>query len=322
MDLITTFCEGFIDPRKRVCLLYLGSALVIGIFWLVLCQGKSFRDAVTVCLSKETWWSVSARQDYLLLFLNKVFSIIIANVWLSSTVATFAIFELLHEIMPARPHLDINPTVVVVLFTFSLFVLDDFTKYLVHWLLHNIRCLWAFHKVHHSATSLTPFTIFRTHPVEVLLFSARSAVVRAVLIATFIFFLGEGVDLLTVLGVNVALFAFHFLGSNLRHSHVYLPYWDWLERWLISPAQHQLHHSKDPQHHGKNLGIALAVWDRLGGTLMIAPRKGGLLFGFSNEEQKKIGTLKYVYLGSFLESFRNIYQPLCNFLYKRPVKNV
>ena len=113
--------------------------------------------------------------------------------------------------------MELNPSVVMALFTLCLFIFDDLTKYIVHWMLHNVPCLWAFHKVHHSALSLTPLTIFRTHPIEIFVFSMRSIAVRAGLIATFIFFFGEGVDLITVLGVNVGLFIFHLLGSNLRH---------------------------------------------------------------------------------------------------------
>lgn len=37
-----------------------------------------------------------------------------------------------------------------------------------------------------------------------------------------------------------------------------------LERWLISPAQHQLHHARDGER--CNDGTWLAVWDRLAGT--------------------------------------------------------
>ena len=89
-----------------------------------------------------------------------------------------------------------------------------------------------------------------------------------------------------MLGVNVGLLYFICWASNLRHSHIYISYWAWLEKWLISPAQHQLH-SADPNHHGTNLGITLAVWDRLCGTLLIAPKNLSLSFGFLGEEQNE-----------------------------------
>ena len=306
MDNFAIFYENFLDPSKRICLLYLGSALAISLIWLLVVERRTVREAIENCFSRQIWWSLTAKQDYLLFFLNKLFSVFIANAWLSSTVATFAVFEWLHTVIPFRPSSDLSPAVVMTLFTLGLFIFDDVTKYIVHWMLHNIPCLWAFHKVHHSAVSLTPLTIFRTHPIEILIFSLRSIAVRAILIASFIFVFGEGVDLITVLGVNVGLFIFHLLGSNLRHSHVYISYWAWLEKWLISPAQHQLHHSADPIHHGNNLGITLAVWDRLCGTLLIAPKNLSLSFGFEGEEQKRVATLRYVYLGSFLESLSGV----------------
>ncbi len=57
-----------------------------------------------------------------------------------------------------------------------------------------------------------------------------------------------------------------------------------MERWLISPAQHQLHHSDDPRHFGANLGATLAVWDRMAGTLITTTReRPPLTFGLGPE---------------------------------------
>ena len=267
MEFFTDFGGMFVDPKKRICLIYLISAIVIGVVWGAIVQKKPIVFTLKNLLSVDIWGSKSARLDYLLMFVNKIYFLLISNFWLSSTVVTFFIYESLHAILPAGLAVGADKILVVTLFTVAIFIMDDFTKYLVHWSLHNISILWIFHKVHHSATHLTPFTIFRTHPVEMLLFSARSIIVRSSIIAVFIFIFGDLVDLYTVLGVNIGLFVFNIIGSNLRHSHVYLKYWDWLELWLISPAQHQIHHSRDSEHHGKNLGVVLAIWDRLGGTL-------------------------------------------------------
>ena len=300
----------FVDPKKRICLIYLISALLIGVLWGAIVQKKPIFLTLKNCLSVDIWWSKSARLDYLLMFLNKIYFLLISNFWLSSTVVTFFIYEGLHTILPAGLAVGADKMLVVTLFTVAIFIMDDFTKYLVHWSLHNISILWIFHKVHHSATHLTPFTIFRTHPVEMLLFSARSIIVRSTMIAVFIFVFGDLVDLYTVLGVNIGLFVFNIIGSNLRHSHVYLKYWDWLELWLISPAQHQIHHSQDSEHHGKNLGVILAIWDRLGGTLFQAPSQASLTFGFGREEYVSADTIKYAYITSFKEAAAVILRPL------------
>jgi len=87
-----------------------------------------------------------------------------------------------------------------------------------------------------------------------------------VTIALFVGLFGSKVDLLTIYGVNVFGLVFHSLGSNLRHSHIPIRYPLVIERIFISPAQHQLHHSRDPQHFDCNFGVVLAIWDRLIGS--------------------------------------------------------
>ena len=57
-----------------------------------------------------------------------------------------------------------------------------------------------------------------------------------------------------------------------------------MERFFISPAQHQIHHSNEARHHDKNFGSALALWDLIGGTLYIPKRREVLSFGLSKTE--------------------------------------
>jgi sterol desaturase/sphingolipid hydroxylase (fatty acid hydroxylase superfamily) len=87
-----------------------------------------------------------------------------------------------------------------------------------------------------------------------------------------------------ILGANVFIFAFNVMGSNLRHSHVK---WSWgkhIEKWFISPLQHQIHHSRQVRFHDKNFGTALAIWDRLFGTLVLAEKNRFLVFGLDKGE--------------------------------------
>ena len=66
------------------------------------------------------------------------------------------------------------------LFTISYFVLDDLTKFITHALMHKIPLLWEIHKTHHSARVLTPMTIFRTHPLEGVIFVVRSSLTQGI----------------------------------------------------------------------------------------------------------------------------------------------
>ena len=76
-------------------------------------------------------------------------------------------------------------------FTISYFVLDDLTKFITHALMHKIPILWEIHKTHHSARTLTPITIFRTHPLEGVIFVIRSALTQGVVIALFFYIYGN-----------------------------------------------------------------------------------------------------------------------------------
>ena len=165
---------------------------------------------------------------------------------------------------PTAPEL--SPTLLTLLYSATLFVAWDASRFAVHWALHRVPLLWRFHQIHHSATVLTPLTYHRVHPVESLLYQGRGALVTGVVAGLFYWVFRGQAQPLTWLGVPALGLGLNMLVGNLRHSHVWLPYPAWMERWLISPAQHQVHHSADPEHFDKNFGTWLSVWDRLTGS--------------------------------------------------------
>ena len=149
--------------------------------------------------------------------------------------------------------------------------------------MHRSPLLWAFHQVHHSATTMTPFTVFRTHPIEGLLFSLRSAISQGIVIGLFAATFPQQISLFTVYGVLVSTYFFNLLGANLRHSTLPISYGKSIESVFISPAQHQLHHSLNPIHFDCNFGVTLAVWDRLFGTLRYGDDHQEIQFGVAGK---------------------------------------
>jgi sterol desaturase/sphingolipid hydroxylase (fatty acid hydroxylase superfamily) len=152
------------------------------------------------------------------------------------------------------------------------FLASDASRFAVHWALHRVPWLWAFHQVHHSAEVMTPLTFHRIHPVEAFLYGVRGSCVTALVAGSLYWaFRGLGAEW-TVLGVGGLGLSANLISGNLRHSHFA---WRWgrLEAWLLSPAQHQLHHARDGR--GANLGTWLAIWDHLAGTW--APSTGAVL---------------------------------------------
>ncbi len=165
------------------------------------------------------------------------------------------------------PMLAIPPWLAVASITFALWFAYEFAYWLDHFLSHKIPALWAFHKVHHSAETLSPLTIFRVHPVDSIVFYNIVAVVTGVTAGAMHWLVGTGVAPLALAGTNVLMIAAIFTIKHLHHSHVWI---SWRGNWgrlILSPAHHQIHHSVAPEHHDRNFGETLALFDWLAGTL-------------------------------------------------------
>ncbi|MEM7462355.1 MAG: hypothetical protein AAF362_06700 [Pseudomonadota bacterium] len=145
--------ELLFNPQKRVFWGYLVSALLVAIVFQLFFAAKGLRQALKSVFDPQVWFSTSAKGDYKLLAINQLIMQGIAPRLIGKlAVATF-LFEAFHIWFDGRVLLlpDAPGWVIAAIFTVSLFLLDDLTKYLVHRALHRWPILWAFHKVHHSA---------------------------------------------------------------------------------------------------------------------------------------------------------------------------
>ena len=295
--------DPFINPQKRVFIGYLAAALAIALAVQVCLVKVSLRRALGALFSRRVWLSRSAIADYKILIVNQAVMMGIAPRLLSKVAVATLLFEWMHIWFDGRPSVwpGAPGWVIAALFTVSVFVVDDLAKYLVHRALHRWPVLWAFHKVHHTAETMTPLTVYRTHPMEGVIFGLRAVLVQAAAIAVFLFFFGDRTELITILGANVVLFLFNAAGSNLRHSHVWISYGPFVERFLISPAQHQIHHSVETRHFDRNFGAVLAVWDWIGGSLCLAGKSTELRFGVAGEPDT-CHHLRTIYFAPFAEA--------------------
>jgi len=269
--------EYFIDAHKRVYYIYIISSLVLAIIYLTVNQKEK-----RVNLSSKLWLHKSAQLDYRYFFISNLIKILlIFPIVLSfKTVALSTIMFLTDTFGYVR--INLSYEVVLILFTTTIFIVSDLTRYLLHRFLHTIPFLWRFHKVHHSAKILTPMTFYRVHPVENLLFGFRYVLSIGLVSGVFIYFFGSKVDIYDVIGVNVFVFVFSLLGSNLRHSHIKLSYPTFLEKILVSPYMHQIHHST--KHFNRNYGGTLAVWDYLFNSHKFSHEVKTVKFGLKKEQ--------------------------------------
>jgi sterol desaturase/sphingolipid hydroxylase (fatty acid hydroxylase superfamily) len=173
---------------------------------------------------------------------------------------------------------------------FLLWLPSDFALYWMHRFYHRWRVIWPLHAVHHSAEVMTPFTTYRQHPLSLLLTDAAVAVFLGLCQGLLLGVAAQDLAVAEIAGINLFIVLANAGLAALHHSHVWLSYGPVMERIFISPAQHQIHHSTDPAHYGKNLGNSLALWDWLFGTLYVIQGDERLTFGLTEAVEKPLMT--------------------------------
>lgn len=133
--------------------------------------------------------------------------------------------------------------------------LMDYTLYLWHILTHRVPFLWRFHQPHHVDLDLTASTALRFHFGELSL----AVVWRA----------GQ-VVLIGVSPLSLSIWqTFTLLEIMFHHSNVHLPpeVERRLNRVLVTPRMHGIHHSVVENETNSNWSSGFTVWDWLHGTL-------------------------------------------------------
>jgi sterol desaturase/sphingolipid hydroxylase (fatty acid hydroxylase superfamily) len=187
--------------------------------------------------------------------------------------------------------------------------LEDLLAFLAHLLMHKVPVLWEFHAVHHSALSLVPVTNRRFHPVQELWDALWVSGGIGLWIALFATARGLPLAAVTILGIDANILANCFSFHHLRHSHIYMRYPRWVERVLMSPAQHQIHHSRETRHLDRNFGLMFAWWDQLFGSIVYSEREPATNLGVV-ENQERYLTLWGLFAQPFIALERNHLRPL------------
>lgn len=329
LDLITTslltyltdIASYLVNANQRVFWLYLLTTIPLGyIGYRQYCirGAKRQNDVrpsgfISYLFNPAIWLHPSARHDYAIFLINKTLKLagLTVSLVLMAPIA-ISLSGDIEQLLGKSALLDTPLWLVGISFTIILFLLDDFTRFFAHYLLHKIPFLWEFHKVHHSAKVLTPMTIYRSHPIESLLFATRMAGTQGIAVGISYYLFGPTLEMSAIFGANIFVFVFNLMGSNLRHSHVWLSWGDKAEKLFISPAQHQIHHSNLPTHFDTNFGSALAIWDRMFRCYLPAsaikdPHE--LAFGISRKNTEHT-SLTEIYFMPFVLAFSGLVQPL------------
>jgi len=299
---------AIVTPGHRIFWLYLCAAFAIALvaFWFSDVRGTAFsvKGFLHFLAPKRIYLHRSALLDYRYFVVNRIaFGLLLfPTVTAVSLAAVRVVNELLYEFFASPPfELSWGIGSIVSLTLLSALAMD-FGLFLAHYVQHRVPLLWEFHKVHHSAQVLTPVTAYRMHPVDDVFSMSMAGVLAGSVQGAFNFFQPANAGPAIVLGLNVVLFAYYVLGYNLRHSHIWVSYGPFLSRILISPAQHQIHHSKASHHIDKNFGFIFACWDQWFGSLYVPRTKENIEVGLADQEDREYTSIRRLYFLPFAKA--------------------
>ena len=257
-DLYATFFSDhtLIAPKYMLSFTLLG--------WLIY-RWRGVKTGFFKWLFPATIWAHrSTRLDLMLFVVGKlvVFFGVVARFVATPLVAAAVVSAIGFAPVRANP---LSP----VLLALILWIVSDFATYWSHRAHHSISVIWPLHAVHHSAQVLTPLTAYRQHPFGILVSASIQTVISGSILGLLIGVLDPDASIATIAGANAFVVVVNLTVANFHHAHIWISFGPVFERLVISPAQHQIHHSTNPDHFNKNFGQTIALWDWLFGTLYV-----------------------------------------------------
>lgn len=283
---------------QRIYWLYLIGALALAL--VVYLMARRSDGFLRWLFPKSVWGHPSAVVDYAYFLVNKgPVAVLVGYLILGGATAT----EFMVEVFSAPGGLGLTPGPLAgVLHAVLGAVAMDLAIFVTHLLQHRVPLLWEFHKVHHSAEVLTPITIYRMHPIDIILTASTVSLFVGAAHGILALIYGAVPANSVLFGINAGLFIYYVAGYNLRHSHVRLGYPKALSHILVSPLQHQVHHSCRPEHIDRNFGFALSLWDWLAGTLYVPAADEPLTLGLTNGEHEDYRSVWRLYSVPFVKA--------------------
>jgi sterol desaturase/sphingolipid hydroxylase (fatty acid hydroxylase superfamily) len=138
--------------------------------------------------------------------------------------------------------------------------LYDITTYWIHRASHKVPLLWRLHRVHHSDTTMDSTTVFRFHPLELILIYQTGNIITAAIFGT---------DMYALALYYFILYIFFFL----EHTNINFPKWidNTIGLLFVMPNHHRVHHQQEQFYTDSNFADILIIWDRIFGTFKEMP---------------------------------------------------
>ncbi len=136
------------------------------------------------------------------------------------------------------------------LYWLCLFIAEDLIFYCLHYFDHRSRIFWAIHVTHHSSEHFNLTTGFRS--------SVFQPLYRFLYFIPLVFIGFHPADI-------VLMYSLTQIYGIIVHTEL-VGKLGWLEKILVTPSHHRVHHASNVEYLDKNMGMCLIIWDRLFGT--------------------------------------------------------
>jgi len=290
-------------------LTFLAPLLVAMVFLFIKRRKKTkLRTVLRVLFAPKIWLSPSVLLDFkYVIAASFVFSGIFSYLAFADMEISDLVYVRLGAIFGTRNQVAYSGPYYIAITTLVLYIAYEFAYWLDHYLSHKIPFLWEFHKVHHSAKVLTPFTNYRVHPVDTLVFLNIVAVILGGANGVIHYAYGQEISLAAAAGINLILLSYMALYGHLQHSELWIPFTGLAGKIFLSPAHHQIHHSTNQRHFDKNFGGALVIFDWLFGTLYM-PSKDDERVAFGIADHPHLEHLTTSIFYPFVDSAKHIFK--------------
>ncbi|MDE3235508.1 MAG: sterol desaturase family protein [Bacteroidota bacterium] len=134
---------------------------------------------------------------------------------------------------------------------FIAFISLDFSGYWVHRIAHEYNFFWNNHIIHHSSEEFN------------LACALRQSV--AVFVRIFAFLLFPAAIFGVPANVIAIVAPLHLFAQFWYHTQ-HINKMGWLEKIIVTPSHHRVHHAINPEYLDKNYGQIFIFWDKLFGT--------------------------------------------------------
>ena len=131
------------------------------------------------------------------------------------------------------------------------FVAKDFAGYWIHRIEHTVNIFWNRHIIHHSSEEFNLACALRQSISEVFSFVGIFLLPAALV--------GVPTQVIAVIA-PIQLFAQFWYHTRMIRKM------GWLEKVIVTPSHHRVHHAMNPEYLDKNFGQVFILWDKWFGT--------------------------------------------------------